>query len=87
MTGRDLIVYILMNNLENEPVFKDGKFIGFTTVPEVAQKTDVGFATVHAWIHQGRIPSVAVTEGIYIPADFISPRETTTGLKGVMGNA
>ena len=28
MTGRDLIIYILTNNLENEFVFKDGKFIG-----------------------------------------------------------
>lgn len=75
MTGRELILYILANNLENEPVFKNGKFIGFVTVAEVAQKTEVGFATVHTWIHQGRLPSAAVTEGIYIPADYKSPRE------------
>lgn len=31
MTGRDLILYILMNNLEDEPVFEEGKFIGFVT--------------------------------------------------------
>ena len=34
MTGRDLIVYILSNNLENEEVFKDGKFIGFIPAQE-----------------------------------------------------
>lgn len=87
MTGRDLIVYILTNHLEDEPVFKDGKFIGFTTVGEAAEKTGVGLATVHTWIHQGRIPSVAIYEGIYIPADFTSPREKITVSKGVMDNA
>lgn len=78
MTGRDLIVYILANNLENEPVFKDGKFVGFITASEAAQKTDVGLATVHAWIHQGRLPSVAIYEGIYIPANFKSPLKNIT---------
>lgn len=78
MTGRDLIVYILANNLENEPVFKDGKFVGFITASEAALKTDVGLATVHTWIHQGRLPSVAIYEGIYIPANFKSPLENIT---------
>lgn len=73
MTGRDLIVYILTNNLENEPVFKDGKFIGFDTVGEVAAENGVGLATVYAWIHQRRLPSVAIYEGIYIPANYVSP--------------
>ena len=73
MTGRDLIVYILANGLENEPVFKDGKFIGFVTPGDVATKTNVGLATVYAWMHQGRLESVIVNEGIYIPIDFKSP--------------
>lgn len=75
MTGRDLILYILANNLEDEPVFKDGKFIGFATVSEVAIQTNVGQATVHAWIHQGRLDSFAVKDGIYIPANYKSPME------------
>lgn len=73
MTGRDLIIYILENGLENEPVFKNGKFIGFVTADEVALKTNVGLATVHAWIHQDRLDSVVVKDGIYIPANFKSP--------------
>lgn len=73
MTGRELIVYILANGLEDEPVFENGKFIGFNTIGEVAKKTDVGMATVHAWINQGRLNSVVVREGIYIPANFKSP--------------
>lgn len=73
MTGRDLILYILSNNLEDKPVFDDGKFIGFVTVDDVAVREQVGLATVHTWVHQGRLDSVAVREGIYIPANFKSP--------------
>lgn len=78
MTGRELIIYILENGLENEPVFKNGNFIGFSTIGEVAAKTNVGTATVHAWINQGRLNSVAVCDGIYIPANFKSPLERTS---------
>ena len=73
MTGRDLILYILANNLEDEPVFEKGKFIGFVTTSDVAQQNNVGLATVHAGICQERLDSVAVTEGIYIPANYKSP--------------
>ena len=41
MTGRDLIIYILENGLEDEPVFKDGKFIGFITTGEAAVQCNV----------------------------------------------
>lgn len=55
MTGKELIVYILQNNLENEPVFADGKIMGFITVPEAAVKFNVGIPTIYAWIAQGRL--------------------------------
>ena len=70
MTGRELIIYILTNNLEDEPVFKNGKFIGFITASEAAVKMDVGAATIYTWIHQGRMPGVLVGDTIYVPADF-----------------
>ena len=73
MNGRELIIYILANGLEDEPVFKNGNFIGFVTPNEVAVKEHVGTATVHTWIHQGRLESEAVSEGIYVPADYKSP--------------
>lgn len=73
MTGRDLILYILQNNLEDEPVFKNGRFIGFVTPTDVALSNCVGRATVYAWLQQEAIPSVAVMEGIYIPADYVAP--------------
>ena len=72
MTGRDLIVYILSNGLEDEPVFKDGKFIGFLTADEAAEKLHVGPATIGAWVAQGRLDGVyfkSFRDGIYIPAD------------------
>lgn len=81
MTGRDLIVYILKNNLENEQVFKDGKFIGFITVDEAASKTNVGVATVYAWIQQGRLNGIFVGGKVYIPADFESPVIEKTEVK------
>lgn len=78
MTGKDLIIYILMNNLEDEPVFNDGKFIGFVTAGEVAMKMNVGIATVHAWIQQKRLDSITIGNTVYIPANF--------ELKGVENN-
>ena len=75
MTGRDLILYILENGLEDEPVFKNGQFIGFVTASDVAKKNEVGVATVYAWMHQQRLESVVVNEGIYIPANYKSPLE------------
>lgn len=70
MTGRELIIYILTNNLEDEQVFKNGKFIGFITASEAAVKMDVGIATIHTWIHQGRITGIVSGDRVYIPANF-----------------
>lgn len=70
MTGKDLIIYILANNLENELVFDNGRFIGFITVGEAAVKMNVGYATIYAWIMQGRIDSVQIGNEVFIPANF-----------------
>lgn len=70
MTGRELIIYILENGLEDEPVFKDGKFIGFITIGEAAAKMNVGSATVKALILQNKIESVPVVSGVYIPGNL-----------------
>ena len=75
MTGRDLIIYILKNSLEDEPIFKNGRFIGFLTIGEVAEKEEVGIATIHTWINQKKLPYISVKGVIYIPADFKSPKE------------
>lgn len=50
MTCKDLIIYILQNGLENEPVVKDGNFIGFLSVEDAAVKKNVGPSTIEALI-------------------------------------
>ena len=69
MTGRELILYILENKLENEPVFKDGKFLGFLTVSEFAAKWDVGEETVRAWVDFGFVNGIIIYDEIYIPCN------------------
>lgn len=73
MTGRDLIIYILTNKLEDKLVFDNGKFIGFITEGEAAEKLNVGIATIRAWINQGQLDCIVVGGLVYIPADFRSP--------------
>lgn len=69
MNGRDLIIYILENNLENEPVFKDGKLLGFLTAGEYAVKMNVGIATVLTWVSEGTIPGIRIANTLFIPAN------------------
>ena len=51
MTGKELILYILQNDLENTVVLEDGFFVGFMTEKEAAVKFGVGIATIRAWYH------------------------------------
>ena len=66
MTGRDLIIYIMQNNLEDEPIIKDGKIIGFMTAVEAAEKFDVGLATINLWFEFGWLNGVKLHDEIYI---------------------
>jgi hypothetical protein len=69
MTGRELILYILQNNLENESVFKDGRFLGFLSAEEFAVKNGVGVETVRMWVDYGYVEGIVVYDEIYIPAN------------------
>lgn len=75
MTGRDLILYILENHLEDEPIIKDGKFIGLMGITEAAEKFGVGSATIQAWIMTKQLDSIGVIGGLYIPAKSKNPME------------
>lgn len=57
MTGRELIIYILENGLEDQQIFENGKFVGFLTIGEAAQKLGYGIETVKAMIETGVIES------------------------------
>ena len=75
MTGRDLIIYILKNGLEDTPVFEDGRLLGFMTETEAAISFDVGCATIRVWTSTGYLDSVRIGDVLYIPADSKDPRK------------
>lgn len=74
MTGRDLIIFILENKLEDELVFEDGRIVGFMTINEAAVKLDTGVATVKAWTDLGLIETIKIGKEIYIPSNASSPK-------------
>lgn len=75
MTCKDLIAYILTNNLENEPVFKDGKFVGFITAGEAAEKLNVGVATICVWVARKQLDGILIGDKLYISADCVLKQE------------
>ena len=74
MTGRDLIIYILQNGLEDEPIFEDGRLLGFMTEMEAAIKYEVGCPTIRVWIDMGFLKGFKIGNTIYIPANCDDPR-------------
>ena len=80
MVGRDLIIYILQNHLEDEPVFKDGKFVGYMTVVEAAVKYDVGVAAIEALFKLGVLDGVLIGDEIYIRADVTKTNDEPKGM-------
>lgn len=83
MTGRDLILYILKNNLEDEDVFKNGSFMGFMTVEQAASKKCVGVATINTWITMGLIDYVKIGDAYLIPATCDSIQKTIDGKEAI----
>ena len=75
MTGKELIIYILSNNLENEMIFKDGKFLDFMTKEEASAKFEVGVATIEAWCALGLIEGFIIGDSIFFPRDMANPRK------------
>lgn len=78
MTGKDLIIYILENNLENEVVLKDGVFVGFMDEGEAATKFDVGVWTIRAWYMIGSIEGYRIGNKLYFRKDMQDPRKGET---------
>lgn len=68
MTGKELIIYILENDLLDEKVIKDGVPIFLLDLNDAAVKFDVGTATVKAWAAVGMIESERLNDGLYIYA-------------------
>ena len=69
MTGRELIIYILQNGLEDKPIFENGELLGFMNVQQTALKFGVGEYTVRTWYDLGMIQGVKIGTDIYIPVN------------------
>lgn len=67
MTGKELIIYILSHNLENEEVFIDGKLVGFMNEEETAALFGVGPATIKLWNDWGWLKGVKIGGELYFP--------------------
>ena len=79
MTGRELIIYILTNGLEDEPIYEDGRILGFITAAEAAEKFNVGLATIKVWVNEGTLNGIRIGDELYIPANAILKGATNDG--------
>lgn len=75
MTGRDLIVYILTNHLENAEI-RNGKLMvsgnDFMKDEQVASILGVGMPTVRVWYENDYFEGVVREDGvIYVPKDEV----------------
>lgn len=73
MTGRELIIYILQNNLQDEPVFNNGEFLGFLTAEQVAAKLGFGTETIKTWAELGWVKGYSFNDELYFPANISAP--------------
>jgi hypothetical protein len=76
MTGKELILYILHNNLENVVVLEDGFFVGFMTEEEAAVKFGVGVAQIRAWYCCEMLKGTKIGDSLYFLKDVADPRTT-----------
>lgn len=74
MTGRDLIVYILQNNLEDTDVDSIMSSV-FIDEEKVAKKFNVGVATVRTWYALGIIRGFEDQNKLYFPITIKDPRK------------
>lgn len=81
MTGRELIIHILQNNLEDKEVFENGRLLDFITDGEAAAKLGVGVQTIRLWVARDKIPGVIFDTPCYIPANAVSLIKGDTNVK------
>jgi hypothetical protein len=74
MTGKELILYILQNNLEDTVVLDKGFFVGFMTEEEAAVKFGVGTAQIRAWYQCRMLEGTQIGDSLYFRKDVVDPR-------------
>lgn len=75
MTGRELIIYILKNHLEDAPIYTDGRLLNLMSLAETACKYGVGPETVKCWVKKGLLESIEIDEHLYIFDNQPNPKE------------
>lgn len=79
ITGKDLIMYILENDLENDLFFDNKRvgreLLGFMSVMEAAIEFGVGTSTVLLWYERGSIKGFKIGETVFILANQKNPME------------
>lgn len=78
MTGKELIIYILQNDLENEVVVKDGVLAWnmLMNEEEAAVKFGVGISTIKAWNECGMLSGTKINDHLYFLRNSSDPRKT-----------
>lgn len=66
MNGRELIIFILENGLENEDISSEKFLSCMYTIESVAVTFNVGVATVEAWLANGCLEGIESNNKIYI---------------------
>lgn len=75
MTGRELIMYILENHLEDEVVFEDGVCAWLMTEEEAAVKFNVGAETIKVWYMLGHLKGTKIGDRLYFLRNVSDPRK------------
>ena len=76
MTGKELIMEIIDNNLLDETVYINDIFPGFIRDTEVAKKFGVGTPTIQVWCKQGFFEYFRTNKFYYIrEKDLTDPRK------------
>lgn len=78
MTGKELILYILQNNLEDTIVLDNGFFVSFMTEEEAAVKFGVGTATIRAWYACKMLKGTQIGDSLYFRKDVADPRSAVS---------
>lgn len=75
MTGKELIIYILENDLlDEEMISVSGAPAWLMTAGEAAAKFNVGIETLTIWIKQNKLNAVLIGDEFYIYKDAKDPR-------------
>lgn len=78
MTGKDLIMFILQNDLLDTEFFTNGRIPGLMTVEEAAVKFDTGTITVEVWFTHGDVRGIVIGGKLYIYENTKDPRKSVS---------